>query len=183
MQAILEYVLPYLTPITALRGRLCGFVHFTVEHNMPIHTDNYLSIWSVPVAVIQRWCPCPQAVHSWAPAPVRGADRVQPDKCFAQDWLRSVLLYKTLHFEELQVWFNGLLLLFCLEKSKATNSSILAWRIPQTEEHGRLQSIALQRVIKDWRDLACVCHKFLMISEQSHSFSSFPGPHKFCSKF
>ena len=28
----------------------------------------------------------------------------------------------------------------------ATNSSILAWRIPQTEEPGRLQSIGSQRV-------------------------------------
>ena len=74
---------------------------------------------------------------------------MQPDKCFAQDSLRSVLSCKTLHLEELQVWFNGLLLLFCLEKGMATNSSILAWRIPQTEESGRLQAIALQKVIKD----------------------------------
>ena len=33
-----------------------------------------------------------------------------------------------------------------LEKGMATHSSILAWRIPQTEEHGRLQSMGLQRV-------------------------------------
>jgi len=44
VQAILKYVLPYLTPIAALKGRLCGFVHFTDEHNMQIDTDNYLSI-------------------------------------------------------------------------------------------------------------------------------------------
>ena len=31
----------------------------------------------------------------------------------------------------------------------ATNSSTLAWRIPRTEEPGRLQSIALQRVRHD----------------------------------
>ena len=36
-----------------------------------------------------------------------------------------------------------------LEKGKATHSSILAWRIPWTEEPGRLQSIALQRVAHD----------------------------------
>ena len=34
----------------------------------------------------------------------------------------------------------------CLEKGMATHSSILAWRIPWTEEPGGLQSIALQRV-------------------------------------
>ena len=33
-----------------------------------------------------------------------------------------------------------------LEKGMATHSSILAWEIPRTEEPGRLQSMALQRV-------------------------------------
>ena len=32
-----------------------------------------------------------------------------------------------------------------LEKGMATHASILAWRIPWTEEPGRLQSIELQR--------------------------------------
>ena len=36
-----------------------------------------------------------------------------------------------------------------LEKGMATYSSILAWRIPQTEEAGGLQSIGLQRVRHD----------------------------------
>ena len=33
-----------------------------------------------------------------------------------------------------------------LEKGKATHSSTLAWRIPWTEEPGRLQSMGSQRV-------------------------------------
>ena len=33
-----------------------------------------------------------------------------------------------------------------LEEDMATHSSILAWRIPWTQEPGRLQSIGLQRV-------------------------------------
>ena len=33
-----------------------------------------------------------------------------------------------------------------LEKGTATHSSILAWRIPWTEEAGRLQSMGSQRV-------------------------------------
>ena len=33
-----------------------------------------------------------------------------------------------------------------LEKGTATHSSILAWRIPQTEESGGLQSMGSQRV-------------------------------------
>ena len=36
-----------------------------------------------------------------------------------------------------------------LEKEMATHCSILARRIPQTEEHGRLQSMGSQRVRYD----------------------------------
>ena len=43
-----------------------------------------------------------------------------------------------------------------------THSSILAWRIPWTEEPGRLQSIGLQKVRHDWSDLAST-HKVLSI--------------------
>ena len=37
-----------------------------------------------------------------------------------------------------------------LEKKIAINSNILAWRIPQTEKPGRLQSIGSQRIGHDW---------------------------------
>ena len=37
-----------------------------------------------------------------------------------------------------------------LEKEMATHSSILAWKIPWTEESGRLQSMGSQRVRHDW---------------------------------
>ena len=36
-----------------------------------------------------------------------------------------------------------------LEKVMATHSSILAWRIPRTEESGGLQSVGSQRVSHD----------------------------------
>ena len=36
----------------------------------------------------------------------------------------------------------------------ATHSSILAWRIPATEEPGGLLSLGLHRVRHDWSDLA-----------------------------
>ena len=36
-----------------------------------------------------------------------------------------------------------------LEEETATHSSLLAWRIPQTEEPDRLQSVGLQRVEHD----------------------------------
>ena len=43
-----------------------------------------------------------------------------------------------------------------LEKDITTHSSILAWRIPWTEELGRLQSMGLQRVRPKRIDLACM---------------------------
>ena len=36
----------------------------------------------------------------------------------------------------------------------ATDSNILAWRIPWTEEHGRIRFIGSQRVRQEWNDLA-----------------------------
>ena len=39
----------------------------------------------------------------------------------------------------------------------ATHSSILAWRIPWTEEPGGLLSMGSHRVGHNWRDLACMC--------------------------
>ena len=42
-----------------------------------------------------------------------------------------------------------------LEEGMAPHSSILAWRIPWTEEPGGLQSIGSHRVRHDGSDLAC----------------------------
>ena len=37
-----------------------------------------------------------------------------------------------------------------LEEEMSTYSSILAWKIPRTEESGRLESMGSQRVRYDW---------------------------------
>ena len=47
-----------------------------------------------------------------------------------------------------------------LEDGMATHSSILAWRIPWTEEPGRLQSTGSQRVRHNRSDLACTHASF-----------------------
>ena len=44
-----------------------------------------------------------------------------------------------------------------LEKEMATHSSTLAWKIPWTEKHGRLQSMGSQRVRHDWVSLLTQC--------------------------
>ena len=41
-----------------------------------------------------------------------------------------------------------------LEEEMATHSSVLAWRIPWTEEPGGPQSIGSQRIRHDYSDLA-----------------------------
>ena len=41
-----------------------------------------------------------------------------------------------------------------MEKEMTTHSSILAWKIPQTEEPGGLQSMGSQRVGREWSNLA-----------------------------
>ena len=45
-----------------------------------------------------------------------------------------------------ETWVQSLGWEDSLEKEMATHSSILAWRIPRTEEPGGLQSMGLQRV-------------------------------------
>ena len=55
-----------------------------------------------------------------------------------------------------------------LEKEMAIHSSILAWKIPWTEELGRLQSMGSQRVRNDW---ATSLNYWKVISQASLLFS------------
>ena len=48
-----------------------------------------------------------------------------------------------------EIWVQSLSREDPLEKGMATHSSVLAWRIPWTEEPGRQQSMGLQRVGRD----------------------------------
>ena len=48
-----------------------------------------------------------------------------------------------------ETWVRSLGRENLLEKEMATHSSTLAWKIPQTEEPGGLQSMRLQRVGHD----------------------------------
>jgi len=59
----------------------------------------------------------------------------------AKSWARLSNFTFTFHFH-------------ALEKEMATHSSILAWRIPGTEEPSGLPSMGSHRVGHDWSDLA-----------------------------
>ena len=59
-----------------------------------------------------------------------------------------------------------------LEKGTAAHSSILAWRIPRTEEPGGLQSIAYansQTQLTQHEILSCFSPVLLLIFESSHT--------------
>ena len=58
-----------------------------------------------------------------------------------------------------------------LEKEMATHSSILAWRMPWTEEPGRLQSLGLQRVGHDWSDQHISPQLWFQITVHDTSFT------------
>ena len=53
----------------------------------------------------------------------------------------------------------------------ATHSSTLAWRIPWTEELGRLQSMVSQRVGHDLRDFTFTFHFHALEKEMATHFS------------
>ena len=57
----------------------------------------------------------------------------------------------------------------CLEKEMATHSSILAWRIPGTEEPGRLLLMESHRIGQDWSDLAAAA-AWILTYEYSNIF-------------
>ena len=46
-----------------------------------------------------------------------------------------------------------------LEKEMATHASVLAWRIPRSEEPGGLQSMGLQRIRRNLGTKQHICNK------------------------
>ena len=67
------------------------------------------------------------------------------------DWqIKQVPCLPSTHFCWCWCFFCSCLFYAPLEKVMATLSSILAWRIPWTEEPGRLQFMESQRVRHDW---------------------------------
>ena len=63
-----------------------------------------------------------------------------------------------------------------LEKGIATQSSILVWRIPWTEEPGGLQSIGSHKVGRDWSN---VVHTNVIFLKSTLLFSHTSGEQKY----
>ena len=90
----------------------------------------------LPHNCTQRW---------WHPTPVLlpGKSHGWRSLASCSPWGRKSDTTEWLHFH-----FHA------LEKEMATHSSVLAWRIPGTEEPGGLLSMGSHRVGHDWSDLA-----------------------------
>ena len=66
-------------------------------------------------------------------------------------------------FTKSRTWLSVFTFTFhfhALKKEMATHSSVLAWRIPGTEEPGRRLSMGLHRVGHNWSDLATTAMTF-----------------------
>ena len=59
-----------------------------------------------------------------------------------------------------------------LDKGMATHSSILAWRIPRTEEPGKLQSFGSQRAGHNWVTNTNDIILYIQLSGLSNSFQA-----------
>ena len=90
--------------------------------------------------------------HMW---PKRIWDRTARSICAAQRQFGGSIIHSTELIEVIDVALFGelvILLCFygCLGLTVAPHSSTLAWKIPWTEESGRLQSMGSLRVRHDW---------------------------------
>ena len=83
---------------------------------------------------------------------VQSISRVQ---FFATPWISACQTAFPVYHQLLELSdFTFTFHFHALEKKMATHSSILAWRIPGTEEHSGLPSMGSYRVEHDWSDLA-----------------------------
>ena len=62
-----------------------------------------------------------------------------------------------------------------LEKEMAIHSRTIAWKIPWTEEPGRLQPMGLQRVGHDWATSLPLCFRGKCVPEHRKGRSHSPG--------
>ena len=74
-----------------------------------------------------------------------------PFLVISSGWCRHFLLHLICKSHSPRFWTTSWVVLDSVsEKAMATHSSTLAWKIPWTEEPGRLQSLGSLRVRHDW---------------------------------
>ena len=116
-----------------------------LQHHGLYHTRLLCS--SLSPGVFSNSCPL-----SWWCHPMISSSLTSFSSC-PQSFLPSGQMVKNLPaMQETRIWSLGQK--DTLEKGMATYSSILVWKIPQTEEPGRLQYIRMHRVAQAWSNLA-----------------------------
>ena len=99
-----------------------------------------------------QWHPTPVLLpgnsHGW-----RSLEGCSPWVLKSQTWLSDFTF--TFHFH-------------ALEKEMPTHSSVLAWRIPGTEEPGGLPSMGSHRVGHNWSDLAAAAAETHFRVKETH---------------
>ena len=122
-----------------------------------------------------KQCCCEHGVH--VSFQIRVFSRYMPRSGIAGSYGSSVFRFF--------FFFSKIIYTILPEKAMAPHSSTLAWKIPWTEEPGRLQSMGSLRVGHDWSDLAAAAayyspqwlHQFTFLpTVQEGSFSSTPSP-------
>ena len=108
------------------------------------NSENQPHVWEPGLAGL--WL---QLLPSCVPGPGRLSTQ-------GQCWASGAWCPLQFHIQQASPWSPGagLLAFYPPLSCTATHSSILAWRIPWTEEPGRLQSIRSQKVRHNWSNLA-----------------------------
>ena len=70
--------------------------------------------------------------------------------CLWQEFIQYMFTVETIKFHKSRAYGIMFLIYTLMEKAMAAHSSTLAWKIPWTEESGRLQSMGSLRVGQDW---------------------------------
>ena len=131
----------YCYPIACIRLSL---VNFIIIDDYPL-----LIFLILKVSIVSEWLYCwvyregngTPLQYSCLENPMDGGAWCTAVHGVAKSWAQLSDFTFTFHFH-------------ALEREMATHSSVLAWRIPGTEESGGLQSIASQRIGHGWNDLA-----------------------------
>ena len=105
--------------------------------------------------------------RQWHPTPV-----LLPGKSHGQRSLVGYIVHGVARSRTRLSNFTSTFHFHALEEEMATHSSVLAWRIPRTEEPGGLPSMGSHRVGQDWSDLAAAAAGALPITKDLYTSCS-----------
>ena len=132
----------YLKGLLCISSKNVFYTPYFTKGRCSIHSSYYFLLWSLRVT-------CEYRMH-----PTRGRWASPSNRrvaLYLGGSLASLVAQRLKRLPAMQeTWVRSLGWEDPLVKEMATHSSILAWRIPWTEEPGTLQSTGSQRVGHDW---------------------------------